>query len=128
MNASLNKVMLIGRLGNDVQTHQFEDGNSIANFSIATSEYYKNKENGEKVENTEWHKIVAKNRLSEICSKYLRKGDAIYIEEKLHTRKWEDNGVTRYSTEIIASKIEFLSKKNNTDTPEWAISEDDLPY
>ena len=128
MSASLNKVMLIGRLGSDVKTHQFEDGNSISNFSLATSEYYKNKETGEKVENTEWHKIVAKNRLATICDKYLNKGDAIYVEGKLHTRSWEDNGTKKYSTEIVANKIEFLSSKNNQESNAWEISEDDLPF
>jgi len=128
MGASLNKVMLIGRLGNDVQTHKFEDGNSIANFSLATSEYYKSKENGEKKEITEWHKIVAKNKLANICEKYLHKGDSVYIEGKLHTKKWDDNGITKYSTEIIALKIEFISKKNTDKTPEWAFNEEDLPF
>ncbi len=128
MSASLNKVMLIGRLGSDVKTHQFEDGNSIANFSLATSKYYKNKETGDKVEDTEWHKIVAKNRLAEICSKYLNKGDAIYVEGKLHTRSWDDNGTKKYSTEIVAKKIEFLSSKNNQESNDWEISKDDLPF
>ncbi|MEN8138103.1 MAG: single-stranded DNA-binding protein [Bacteroidota bacterium] len=128
MSASLNKVMLIGRLGNDVQLHKFDDGNSIANFSLATSEYYKSKEDGKKVEKTEWHKITAKNRLAEICDKYLKKGNLIYLEGKLHTNKWEDKGLTKYSTEIIAGKIEFLNTKNIENAPEWVISEEDLPY
>ena len=128
MSASLNKVMLIGRLGSDVKVHQFDDGNSIANFSLATSEYYKNKETGDKVENTEWHKIVTKNRLAEICNKYLSKGDAIYVEGKLHTRSWDDNGTKKYATEIVANKIEFLSSKNNQESNEWEISEEDLPF
>ena len=128
MSASLNKVMLIGRLGNDVQIHKFDDGNSIANFSLATSEYYKNKESGEKVENTEWHKIVVRNRLAVVCEKYLHKGDSVFIEGKLQTRKWEDNDVTKFSTEIIALKIEFINTKNNQETPDWSISEEDLPF
>ena len=128
MSASLNKVMLIGRLGSDVKTHLFDDGNSIANFSLATSEYYKNKETGEKVEKTEWHKIVAKNRLATICEKYLNKGDTIYIEGKLSTRSWDDNGSNRYSTEIVAIKIEFLSSKNKQESNLWEINEDDLPF
>lgn len=128
MSASLNKVMLIGRLGSDVKIHKFEDGNSIANFSLATSEYYKNKETGDKVENTEWHKLVTKNRLAEICDKYLSKGDSIYIEGKLHTRSWDDNGIKKYSTEIVANKIEFLSSKNNQESNAWEISDEDLPF
>jgi len=128
MKASLNKVMLIGRLGSEVKIHQFEDGNSIANFSLATSEYYKDKETGDKVENVEWHKIVAKNKLASICDKYLSKGDAIFVEGKLHTRSWDDNGNKRYSTEILANKIEFLSSNNNKESNEWFISEEDLPF
>jgi len=128
MSGSLNKVMLIGRLGSDVKVHKFEDGNSIANFSLATSEYYKSKDNGEKVENTEWHKIVAKNRLAEICNKYLGKGDSIFVEGKLHTRSWDDNGTKKYSTEIIANKIEFLSSKNNQESNFWELSDEDLPF
>jgi len=128
MSGSLNKVMLIGRLGNEVKIHRFEDGNLIANFSIATSEYYKSKETGDRIENTEWHKIFAKNKLAEICEKYLKKGDAIFLEGKLHTRSWDDKGVKRYSTEIIAQKIEFLQSKGNNDNTEWTLNEDDLPF
>ncbi|MCK5781937.1 MAG: single-stranded DNA-binding protein [Flavobacteriales bacterium] len=128
MSTSLNKVMLIGRLGKDVQIHKFEDGNSIANFPLATSESYLEKKDGKKVEKTEWHKIVVKNKLAEICEKYLNKGNLIYVEGKLHTNKWEDKGISKYSTEIIASKIEFLNTKNSESTPEWLINEEDLPY
>jgi len=128
MSASLNKVMLIGRLGSDVKIHQFEDGNSIANFSLATSEYYKDKETGDKVENTEWHKIVVKNRLATVCDKYLNKGDAIFVEGKLQTRSWDDKGTKRYTTEIVANKIEFLGSKNSQKSNGWEISEEDLPF
>lgn len=128
MSASLNKVMLIGRLGSDVKIHQFDDGNYIANFSLATSEYYKNKETGEKVEKTEWHKIVAKKRLAVVCDKYLSKGDAIYVEGKLNTRSWDDDGTKKYSTEIVVNKVEFLSSKSNHENNKWEINEDDLPF
>jgi single-strand DNA-binding protein len=128
MSASLNKVMLIGRLGSEVKVHKFEDGNSIANFSLATSEYYKKKDTGDKVEKTEWHKIVAKNRLAVVCDKYLIKGDTIFVEGKLQTRSWEDGGVKKYTTEIVISKIEFINSKNNQDSDDWSISEEDLPF
>ena len=128
MSASLNKVMLIGRLGSDVKIHKFEDGNSLANFSLATSEYYKNKDTGDKVEKTEWHKIVAKNKLAVVCEKYLIKGDTIFVEGKLQTRSWEDGGIKKYSTEIAISKIEFINSKNNQDSEDWSISDEDSPF
>ena len=127
--ASVNKVILIGRLGSDVQVHKFDDGNSIANFSLATSEYFIDKSSKEKIEKTEWHKIVAKNKLADICEKYLKKGDSIFVEGKLHTRSWDTDGVKKYSTEIIALKIEFLSSKSNKEESNtWEIDEKDLPF
>ena len=128
MSASLNKVMLIGRLGSEVKVHKFDDGNSVANFSLATSEYYKNKETGDNVDKTEWHKIVAKNKLAVVCDKYLVKGDTVFVEGKLQTRSWEDSGTKRYSTEIVISKIEFINSINNQDSDDWSISEEDMPY
>lgn len=126
MSASLNKVLLIGRLGNDVNLHKFDDGNSVANFSLATSEAYK-KADGELVEKTEWHKIAARNKLAEICEKYLHKGDLVFVEGKLHTNKWEQDGESRYSTEVHIWKVEFLSKKNAEPKVDWVTSEEELP-
>ena len=115
MSGSLNKVMLIGNLGTDVKIVPFENGQCLGTFSIATNESYNNKQTGEKVVNTEWHNIVVKNKAAEICAKYLKKGDKVYVEGKLKTKKWKgDDGVQRYSTEVHVSEFNFLSNKNDT--------------
>ena len=112
MSGSLNKVMLIGNLGDDVKLHRFEDGGCIGRFPIATNENYTNKVTGEKVSNTEWHNVVVRNKAAEICEKYLNKGDKIYVEGKIKTRKWQsEDGVQRYSTEIHVNEFNFLSNK-----------------
>jgi len=114
MSGSLNKVMLIGNLGDDVKMVNFDDGGCLGRFPIATNESYNNKQTGEKVVNTEWHNIVVKNKAAEICAKYLKKGDKVYVEGKLKTRKWKgDDGVQRYSTEVHVSEFNFLSNKND---------------
>lgn len=113
MSGSLNKVMLIGNLGDDVKLHRFEDGGCIGRFPIATNENYTNKVTGEKVSNTEWHNVVVRNKAAEICEKYLNKGDKIYVEGKIKTRKWQsEDGVQRYSTEIHVNEFNFLSNKS----------------
>ncbi|MBF0225175.1 MAG: single-stranded DNA-binding protein [Desulfobacterales bacterium] len=109
--ASLNKVLLIGRLGKDPEMRYFQDGTPVANFTIATSDEWKDKTNGEKKEKTEWHKIVAYRKLAEVCGEYLTKGKQVYIEGKLRTRSWEKDGVTRYSTEIEALSMLMLGSK-----------------
>ena len=112
MSGSLNKVMLIGNLGDVVKLHRFEDGGCIGRFPIATNENYTNKVTGEKVSNTEWHNVVVRNKAAEICEKYLNKGDKIYVEGKIKTRKWQsEDGVQRYSTEIHVNEFNFLSNK-----------------
>ena len=112
MSGTLNKVMLIGNLGDDVKLHRFEDGGCIGRFPIATNENYTNKVTGEKVSNTEWHNVVVRNKAAEICEKYLNKGDKIYVEGKIKTRKWQsEDGVQRYSTEIHVNEFNFLSNK-----------------
>ena len=114
MSGSLNKVMLIGNLGDDVKMVNFDDGGCLGRFPIATNESYNNKQTGEKVVNTEWHNVVVKNKAAEICAKYLKKGDKVYVEGKLKTRKWKgDDGVQRYSTEVHVSEFNFLSNKND---------------
>lgn len=114
MRGSLNKVMLIGNLGDDVKLHHFENGGCIGRFPIATNESYTNKDTDQKVSSTEWHNIVVKNKAAEICEKYLKKGDKIYVEGKIKTRKWEsEDGTQRYSTEIHATEFNFLNPKNN---------------
>lgn len=111
----MNKVILIGNLGDEVKMHQFDDTNSIGRFPVATTESFTSKETGEKVSQTEWHNIVVRNKLAEICGKYLKKGDKVYIEGRLKTRKWQDNNnQDRYTTEIIANEVIFLTTKGNS--------------
>jgi single-strand DNA-binding protein len=113
MSGTLNKVMLIGHLGDQVKMHYFDDKNCIGRFPIATNETYTNKQTNEKVSNTEWHNIVVRNKAAEVCEKYLNKGDRVYIEGRLKTRKWsDDKGQERYTTEIICSDFTFLTNKN----------------
>lgn len=111
-NGSLNKVMLIGNLGDDVKMHYFEGGGCIGRFPIATSESYVSKQTNERVTNTDWHNIVVRNKGAEICEKYLKKGDKVYIEGRIKNRQWQDeSGNTRYSTEIQATDFTFLTPK-----------------
>ena len=130
---TLNKVMLIGHLGDEVKTHYFEGGNCIARFPIATNESYTNKQTGEKVTTTEWHNVVVRNKLAEICEKYLNKGDKVYCEGRIKTRQWEQEGVKRYSTEIHVNDMNFLSPKTEPKTNEGPVTPpeniiDDLPF
>lgn len=111
--SGLNKVMLIGRLGRDPELRYTPSGLAIANFSIATSEEWKDKNSGEKKERTEWHRIVVFGKLGELCGEYLAKGRQVYVEGRLQTRSWEKDGVTRYTTEIVASDIQFLGAKDS---------------
>ncbi|WP_456379556.1 single-stranded DNA-binding protein [Lutibacter sp.] len=118
MAGTVNKVILIGHLGDEVKMHYFEGGNAIGRFPIATNESYTNKQTGEKVTTTEWHNIVVRNKLAEICEKYLNKGDKIYCEGRIKTRQWEgEDGVKRYTTEIHAIDMTFLTTKNELNTP-----------
>ncbi len=115
MNGTLNKVMLIGHTGDEVKMHYFEGGGSIGRFPLATNETYTNRTTGEKVSNTEWHNIVMRNKAAEICEKYLKKGDKIYIEGRLKTRKWQDDqGRDRYSTEVQCTEFTFLTPKTES--------------
>ncbi len=106
--AGINKVILVGRLGQDPEVRYMPDGTAMATFSIATSDEWKDKTSGEKKERTEWHRIVAWRALGELCGKYLAKGRQVYVEGKLQTRSWEKDGVTRYMTEIVAAEVQFL--------------------
>ena len=113
MSGTLNKVMLIGHLGDNVKIHYFDDSNCVGRFPLATNETYTNKQTNEKVTNTEWHNVVVRNKAAEICEKYLKKGDRVYVEGRLKTRKWQDdNNNDRYSTEIICTDFTFLTAKN----------------
>lgn len=114
MAGTINKVILIGHLGDEVKMHYFEGGNSIGRFPLATNEVYTNKQTGEKVTTTEWHNIVVRNKLAEICEKYLSKGDKVYCEGRIKTRQWEgEDGSKRYTTEIHVVDMTFLSTKND---------------
>mgnify|MGYP000344823053 FL=1 len=112
MSGTLNKVMLIGHLGDAVKMHYFEGGGCIGRFPLATNETYTNKQTNERVTNTEWHNVVVRNKAAEICEKYLNKGDKVYIEGRIKTRKWQDDGGNdRYSTEIQCNDFTFLTTK-----------------
>ena len=139
--AGVNKVILVGRLGRDPEVRYTPSGTTVANFSIATSEEWKDKDTGEKRERTEWHKIVAWRRLGEICGEYLRKGSQIYIEGRMQTRSWEDrDGNKRFTTEVVAQTMQMLDSAGNkggrTDSPEdrfpveepLNVPEDDIPF
>ena len=114
MSGTLNKVMLIGHLGDEVKMHYFDDKNCVGRFPLATNETYTNKQTNERVSNTEWHNVVVRNKAAEICEKYLSKGDKVYIEGRIKTRKWtDDKGMERYSTEIQCNDFTFLTNKND---------------
>ena len=113
--ASVNRVIILGNLGNEPEVRTTPTGDTITTVSIATSERYKDKQTGEQKENTEWHRVIFFKRLAEIARDYLRKGSPCYIEGLLRTRKWTDkNGVERYSTEIIASSLQLLGSKQES--------------
>ena len=108
----VNKVILIGNLGQDPEMRSFPNGDAVCNIRVATSETWKDKNTGENQEKTEWHTVVAFRRLAEIMGQYLKKGSKVYIEGKLRTRKWQDQqGQDRYSTEIIADEMQMLDSR-----------------
>ena len=109
---SVNKVILVGRLGAEPESRAFPDGGSICNLRLATSENWKDKQTGERKERTEWHRVALRNRLGEIAQQYLHKGSQVYIEGRIQTRKWQDqSGQDRYSTEIIGNEMRMLDSK-----------------
>ena len=117
MTASLNKVILIGNLGKDPETRTLESGAVICRFSIATTETYKDRKNGERTSHTEWHNITLWRGLAEVADKYLHKGDKVLIEGRIRTRSWEDkeSGQTRYSTEILANQMQMMGSNKKTE-------------
>jgi len=127
MANSLNKAMLIGHLGDEVKMHYFEGGNSIGRFPVATNESYTNKQTGERITTTEWHNVVVRNKLAEICEKYLSKGDRVYIEGRIKTRQWEQDGIKRYTTEIQALEMNFLTTKKDLNNPVQTTPSKDTP-
>ena len=141
--AGINKVILIGRLGSDPEVRYTPSGVAVANFNIATSEEWKDKDSGEKKERTEWHRIVAWRRLGEICGEYLSKGKQVYVEGRLQTRDWEDrDGNKRYTTEIVATDVQFLGARDSSESakprstsstdyqgmPAQGPADDDIPF
>ena len=142
--AGINKAILIGRLGSDPEVRYTPSGVAVANFNIATSEEWKDKDTGEKKERTEWHRIVAWRKLGEICGEYLSKGRQVYIEGRIQTRSWEDrDGNKRYTTEIVATDVQFLggrdagpgdratsgaSASDSESSPIQAPEDDDIPF
>ena len=143
--ASVNKVILVGNLGKDPDLRFMPNGEAVCNFSIATTENWKDK-NGQKHEKTEWHNIVIYRKLADIAGEYLKKGRPVYIEGRLKTRKWQDkDGNDRYTTEIVADSMQMLGSKDNNDNggyqqlkaqPKEAypddggfeVMEDDIPF
>lgn len=135
MAGTLNKVMLIGHLGDHVKIHFFEAERSVARFPLATNETYTDKITGTKTTTTEWHNIVVKNKLAEICEKFLNKGDKIYCEGKIKSREWELDGIKKFITEIHVVDINFLTSKQHQE-PKKSTNDDidsssiinDLPF
>ncbi|MGB0390657.1 MAG: single-stranded DNA-binding protein [Salibacteraceae bacterium] len=149
MAGSVNKVIIIGHLGNDPEVRALEGGVNLARISVATTETYTDRNTGDKISNTEWHRVVMWRGLATVAEKYLKKGAQVYIEGKLRTRSWEDeNKQTRYSTEIVADNMTMLGSRNDNNqmsatgstpaaskpapqaaTPSLPTSEeDDLPF
>ena len=140
--AGVNKVILVGRLGQDPELRYTPDGAAVANFSIATSIEWKDRDSGGKKEKTEWHRIVAWRRLGELCGEYLAKGRQVYIEGRLQTRDWQDrDGNKRYTTEIVATDIQFLGSRDSSgprdgyggppppdEPPQFDSQDDDIPF
>ena len=143
--SGINKVIIVGNLGQDPEIKYTAGGAAVTTLSIATSDSWKDKDSGMDQERTEWHRVVLWRRLAEIAGEYLKKGSKVYIEGQLQTRKWEQEGQTRYTTEIIARDMQFLDSRgssNNpatqkssemneqsaTDVPDSAIDDDDIPF
>ncbi len=112
--SGVNKVILVGRLGKDPEVRHLENGATVANFSMATSETYKDRQTGERREQTEWHNVVLWRGLADVAEKYVKKGDMIYVEGKLRTRSWEKDGVTRYTTEVVGDNMTMLGGRGDS--------------
>ena len=122
--ASVNKVILVGNLGRDPETRYMPDGAAITNASVATSFQWNDKASGEKKEETEWHRVVFRQKLAEIAGEYLKKGSQVYIEGRLRTRKWQDkDGQEKYTTEIIAERMQMLGARSGAGEPRSAPAE-----
>ena len=143
MSRGINKVILIGNLGKDPEVRYSASGSAIANITLATAEYWKDKNTGEKQERTEWHRVVFFGSLAEIAGEYLKKGVQIYVEGRLQTRKWQDkDGRDRYTTEIVVNEMQMLGSRvennrsqaentarpQNTAQPNKPDFDDDIPF
>ena len=109
----VNKVILVGNVGNEPEVRYMPNGNAVANISVATSDSWKDKNTGDQQERTEWHRVVGFNRLAEIVEQYGKKGSKLYIEGRLQTRSWEQDGVKRYTTEIVANEMQMLDSRGS---------------
>ena len=107
----VNKVILVGNVGNDPEVRYMPNGNAVANVSVATSDSWKDRNTGDQQERTEWHRVVFFNRLAEIVEQYVKKGTKLYLEGRLQTRSWEQDGAKRYSTEIVANEMQMLDSR-----------------
>ena len=143
--SGINKVIIVGNLGQDPEIKYTAGGAAVTTLSIATSDSWKDKDSGMDQERTEWHRVVLWRRLAEVAGEYLKKGSKVYIEGQLQTRKWEQDGQTRYTTEIIAKDMQFLDSRGSSnnestqkssemndqsaaDVPDSAIDDDDIPF
>ena len=144
MSRGINKVILIGNLGDDPETRYTPSGTAVTNIRVATSERWKDRQSGEMQERTEWHRVVLFTRLAEVAAEYLRKGSRVYIEGRIQTRKWQDqSGQDRYTTEIVANDMQMLDSRSDApamsgqpraaaggtrDTDEGPMLDDDIPF
>tara|TARA_B100001741_G_scaffold175493_1_gene144685 strand:- start:947 stop:1390 length:444 start_codon:yes stop_codon:yes gene_type:complete len=144
--SGINKVILVGNLGQDPEVKYTAGGAAVTTLSLATSESWKDKDTGQDQEKTEWHRVVLWRRLAEIAGEYLKKGSKVYIEGQLQTRKWEQDGQTRYTTEVVGRDMQFLDSRGNTSSdnsssyedvnqdmgsqnlPDSGITDDDIPF
>jgi single-strand DNA-binding protein len=123
MGRGINKVIIVGCLGNDPELKAMPSGNAVTNISVATSEQWKDKQTGQPQERTEWHRIVFFNRLAEIAGEYLKKGSQVYVEGSLRTRKWQDqSGADRYTTEIVGAEMQMLGGRAGATEPQRNLS------
>lgn len=123
----VNKVILVGNVGRDPETRYMPSGGAVCNLALATSETWKDKNTGQNQERTEWHRIVFFNRLAEIVNEYVRKGSKLYIEGSLRTRSWEQDGVKRYATEIVANEMQMLDSRGGASNDNYSAMNQDAP-
>ena len=126
---SVNKVILLGRVGSDPEVKYMPSGNAVLNLSIATNRKFKNQESGAYEDKTEWHRVVYFGKLAEIVEKYLDKGSSVYVEGKLQTRKWQDkNGADRWTTEIVGSELTMLGSRSSGSNNSMASDQSESPF